>query len=257
MTRIRTVLGLLSAFLVSIWFQPQASAGPFPLTVKVGYADNIHCPDFNTNPLLCLTAVNSSFPSPWQGSAGVTFMGLGITTPASIAAGAPPGFDAGALWLDNTSGADVIVGGVTVIIGGAGFPLWLNSFTLHSGDSAILTQTAFDSMLNPNFDTSDLTGYNGGISNGVIPQIFITTTVGGQTTNTTLSDTKQILNTGGFDLGCKPTNPPLPADCLSVNESSPWQLIGSQTATPEPASILLLGSGLLSLGTFVRRKMRA
>jgi PEP-CTERM motif len=69
-------------------------------------------------------------------------------------------------------------------------------------------------------------------------------------------DTNQILNTGGFDVGCTPVTIPM-GTCLSVNEASPWSLIPGQTTTPEPASILLLGSGLLSLGTFVRRKLRA
>jgi hypothetical protein len=249
MTRLRYVLVLVVVLPSLLVLQPQASA--LPLTVWVGYADNTHCPDFTTNPLNCLTAVNANFPSPWQGSSGFAFIGLGVTTPLGILLGAPPAFDAGAVRLDNTSGAPVMVSDVTVTIGANSFDLW-GSFTIPSGMGIILTQTAFDSMFNPNFDTSDLTNYNGGMNNGMIPQIAIT--IGGQTT--TLFDTNQILNTGGFDLGCTPVSIPN-GNCVSVNEASPWSLIPGQTATPEPASILLLGSGLLSLGTFVRRKLRA
>jgi PEP-CTERM motif len=243
MLRLRHVLVLLPALLYLLLFQPKVSATTLPLTVSVGYADNIHCADFNTNPLDCLTAVNPNFPNPWQGSSGVVFMGQGITT----APGVPTAFDAGGLLLTNTSGADVNVSDVQVTIGTSSFDLW-GSFTVPNGMSVILTQT---SNTMANFDTSDTTPTGGGgqccTNDNLIPKIAIN--IGGQIT--TLMDANQILNTGGFDLGC--SNP----DCVSVNESSPWSLIPGQTATPEPASILLLGSGLLSLGTFVRRKLRA
>ena len=242
MIRLRSVLVLLFA-LVLLMFPREGSTTSLPLTVSVGYADNIHCADFNTNPLDCLTAANPNFPNPWQGSAGVVFIGQGITT----APGVPTAFDAGGLLLTNTSGADVNVSDVQVTIGTTSFDLW-GSFTVPNGMSVILTQT---SNSKANFDTSDTTPTGGGgqccTNDNLIPQISIN--IGGQVT--TLLDTNQILNTGGFDLGC--SNP----DCVSVNESSPWSLIPGQTATPEPASILLLGSGLLSLGTFVRRKLRS
>jgi hypothetical protein len=245
MTRIRTVLGLFATVLVSLLFHPQASANPFPLTVYVGYADNVHCPNFNTNPLDCLNNANL-VPNPWSGSSGFAFIGTGIPTAPSV----PLGFDAGALRLDNTSGSPVAVIGVTVNIGGIFFPLW-SGFTIPNDTSIILTQTVVTQtgpmMFDTNFDTSDVA------SNGpsVIPQISITIDAIGGATTTTLMDTNQILNTGGSDLGCS-----IPG-CNSVSEAHDWSLIPGQTATPEPASILLLGSGLLSLGTFVRRKSRA
>jgi PEP-CTERM motif len=221
---------LASLFIVQL----PTHANSLPLTVSVGYADNSHCPTFNTNPATCVSPLPANFPGIWNGSPNTIFFGQGVQGVA---------FDSGALLLTNNSGADVTVADVNVNIGGTPFDLW-GSFTVPNGQSVILTQFGFPvNSLNPNFDTSDLTGCCS--NNGVIPSIAIT--IG--STTTTLLDTNQILNTGGFDLGC------LTSDCVSTNESHDWSLIpGQVAAAPEPSSIILLGSGLLWLGVGFRRK---
>jgi hypothetical protein len=213
--------------------QVPTHANSLPLTVSVGYADNSHCPTYNSKgPGSCVSPLPALFPSPWNGSPNTTFIGVGINGVA---------FDAGALLLNNNSAADVNVSDVKVTIGGTPFDLW-GSFTVSKGQSVILTQTNFDPItFLPNFDTSDLTGCCS--NNGVIPSIAIT--IG--STTTTLLDTHQILNTGGFDVGCTAD----PTSCVLTNESHPWVVV-----TPEPSSILLLGSGLLWLGAGFRRKFR-
>jgi hypothetical protein len=242
MKNFRTGAFLFVLFVSLLVVQLPTHANSLPLTVSVGYADNIHCTDFGKTPLDCLTAVNPMFPNPWQGSAGVNFIGQGITT----APGVPTGFDAGGLLLVNNTGADVSVSDVMVTIGSNTFDLWGSFVVGKNGGEVILTQTS-DSTAN--FDTSDTTPSNGGgqccTNENLIPGI--TFKIGANTF--TLMDQNQILNTGGFDLGCKTT------DCVSTNEAHPWELIpGQVVATPEPSSFLLLGSGLLWLGAGFRRK---
>ena len=236
-TRPRPLLLILFALFILI--QLPAFANGVPVTVSVGYADNIHCPTFiSVGPASCVSNPPMTFPNPWMGSSGISqFIGEGVEG---------VGFDAGALLLTNNSGGAVTVSDVTVTVGtGNTFELW-GSFTIPVGESVILTQTFFDpTTLVPNFDTSDLTGCC--TNDHVIPSIAIT--IGG--TTTTLQDTNQILNTGGFDLGC------ITSDCVTTNESHPWSLIpGQVTVSPEPSSLLTLGSGLLFLGLGVRRKLR-
>jgi hypothetical protein len=69
------------------------------------------------------------------------------------------------------------------------------------------------------------------------------------------NDSGQILDTGGWDFV---NNGFFRGD---RNESINWNTIGSQANrgrnTPEPASLHLMGTGLLSLCGIVRRKFQA
>jgi hypothetical protein len=239
MKRLQFRYSVLVLFVLLFAVQSPILANSVPLTVSVGYADNTHCASALTPPLFqgsCISPLPALFPNPWNGSPNTTFLGTGINN---------VGFDAGALLLTNTSGAAVTVTDVTVTIGATTFDLW-GSFAVPNGTSTILTQNGDPTSLVSNFDTSDVAGFNGGVSNGVIPSIAIT--IGG-TTNT-LFDTNEILNTGGFDLGCTTS------DCVLTNESHPWSLIpGQVTGTPEPSSLMLLGVGLLGLVRMSRRKL--
>src|SRR5436305_7706354 len=72
------------------------------LAVSVGFADS--------------SSPSSNFPLPWQAAPNIVFLGVGST------------FRAGAIRLDNTSGADIAVDKVIVNLGrpGPAFQLWSN-----------------------------------------------------------------------------------------------------------------------------------
>ncbi|HEV2175711.1 MAG TPA: PEP-CTERM sorting domain-containing protein [Terriglobia bacterium] len=196
-----------------------ADNNPTGYSVLVGYADNLR--------------VSGFFPNPWDGSSGVTnFLG------------SPPGsqFDAGAIQIDNTSGAPLVITSTLVDINGTSLSDIWGSFTIPIGGIAILTQNnGF------NFDTSDvhpISSCGVPVAPGTTP--FPTVTITANGVPTTFNDSGHVLDTSGYDFAC-----------TGANESFSWRPIGTtggQGGAPEPASILLLGSGLASLGGYLRRK---
>src|SRR5262245_3586055 len=174
------------------------------IDVFVGYVDNAHPPVF-------------SFLTPWLGDPGILDVGH--------AAGQP--FDAGAIRIDNNTGAPLTVDNVTVDGFGTGqsFSLW-GSFTIPNGMKAILTQT---SGIEFNFDTSEETIHECCVplGDGVEPFPKVHITIGGRTM--VFGDSTHVLDTKGFDFSHIPPG--------STNESFQWRLIGTtgtQAGVPEP-----------------------
>ncbi|HEV2381873.1 MAG TPA: choice-of-anchor D domain-containing protein [Terriglobia bacterium] len=183
------VLPFVAGFLL-----PYQAFGQNLYDVQVGYSD-----DYNPNP-----SPNAFFPVPWQGSPGITNF---IGSPAGSL------YDGGTIRIDNTSGAPLLINGVSVVINGVGpIDLW-GSFTIPIGGIAILAQT-----IEYNFDTSDLNPIAPclmPVAPGTTP--FPTVTVTANGTPTTFNDTAHILDAEGDNNGCP----------NGTNESEQWRLIGT------------------------------
>ena len=199
--------------------------------IFVGYADNLRPTGF--------------FPNPWSGDPSV-----------GLFAGGGSSFDAGAVMVRNDGASAITIDSIVVTLnpsaGPATFNLWsaFLPFVLDAGKNAIFTQTG-----SFNFDTTDFPIVSQDLANNCsigakaatalcvdnAPKIDLSLdgVLG------TLTDTKHVLNGGGFDTVC----------CLpNGNESLRWRLIGTTgvenpggggTAIPEPASLLLLATGIL------------
>ena len=175
-----------------------ATAEDLGLAVSVGFADS--------------ATPSVDFPTPWQGSPKVAYIG----------GGAP--VNAGAIRLDNNSGAPLSIDRVDVDLqrANAQFSLW-QGFTIPAGGSAILTQTAPG-----NFDTSayPIAPCGGTLPAGETRIPKITVTSGGS--SVTLLDSAHVLDTGGFDSSCR------------GNESVQWRQIGTE-GIEVPSGDLILG----------------
>ncbi len=232
----------LVILLLSISFVAKAD----DVTVFVGYTDNLRPSGF--------------FPTPFCGDAGVTVCQAGPVVPGAM--------DAGAIRIQNTSGAPITISNLTVTLNPGTSPivftLWSDA-TINPGDNAIFGQTA-----SFNFDSSDFgflgavgidAGHPlGGCTNpGALSAAQATECIANEPTvsflanGTPLSFTDKgtILNTFGYDFINGSSD---------GNESINWNVIGTApvrggTATPEPGTIMLLGSGLLAVGCGFRRRI--
>jgi hypothetical protein len=221
--RVCVLVGLVFAAL------PVGSALAQSPSVFAGYASGIQ-----TDP--------SSHPSPWQGAAGVDFVGCNYFTPGLCPQDGKV-YDAGALMLANESNRAVTVTDASVTIGKCTLEPWLGlQVIVNPGKKLILTQTGgampcgLRAGPDDNFDTSDLT--EACINNGLIPEFHVT--VNG--TGLTYRDTRQILNTGGGNGPCHrgqemhAWEPMSPAAVPAHPPSTTQKLSPSTTQTPAPST---------------------
>jgi|GEM_PF-384136 len=177
------------------------------IAASVGYADS--------------TSASPNFPTPWQGSPNTVFIGSG---------GSGNSYNAGAIRLDNTTSSAINVDSVTVNLQrpGPSFSLW-GSFTIPAGSSVILTQTAASNFVTSG---SPIVSCGGSIpaGNTQIPQI--TVSVGGNPS--VFLDTSHVLDTGGFDLGCR------------GNRSLAWRPVGTTGIESPSASVTLTPDGTIT-----------
>jgi hypothetical protein len=221
-------------------------------TVFVGYADNLRPSGF--------------FPTPWLGASNVVSQ-----TPAGQS------LDTGAVRIDNTGANPINITNFSVTLNGGAptFTFW-TSLMINPGQVGIFTQS-----FSYNFDSSDSGQFGGLPPTSLYPTIAGNNQIGGCSstasiltasglaascaahapvisfdengTPVTMTDSGQILNTGGWDFV---NNGFFGED---GNESINWNLIGSEanrggTGVPEPSTLLLLSSGLIGFGGFARRK---
>ena len=229
-------------------------------TVFVGYADTLRPSGF--------------FPTTWLGDPTVVSQ-----TANSTVTGA---FDTGAVRIDNTGTTAITITSFMVTLNGSGpvFNFW-SPLTINPGQTGIFTQFApFDY----NFDSSDSGPFGGLPPADLAPNLPGNNQIGGCSSTPailaaalpteqaickshipvvsfmengapfSLNDTGHILDSGGWVFL---KNGAFGED---GNESINWNVIGSEanrggTGVPEPSSLFLLCSGLLSLGGLAKRKL--
>jgi len=209
---------LVTLVLLSAWSKAFAVEN-YLVEVSVGYADNDHS-----------AAPDDTFPNPWNGSSGVTFIGDTSGT-----------WDSGAIMLTNLSSDPLYVDSVVADIGGDSFgtgegtsacaapegsgspggtPCDPWTATISSGHPLVIpgngiailtsTQIAADS----NFDSSDISNQGPDCTPDTIVAV-VSVTVGHSVQITkTFVDVEQALNSGGYDKG----------GC-GQNESHQWYVV--------------------------------
>jgi hypothetical protein len=236
---------------------PTGAARAANINVYVAYADNLRASGF--------------FPTPWIGSPGVVSQSPAAET-----------FDSGAIRIDNTTASPITVSNLSVFFpsNSSTYAIWA-PLTIAAGGIGIFAE---NNGVDTQFDTSDFGVFGGLPPASLDPTVpgnnqiggcsspasilagagetaqcaatvpVITFSLDGGATFQSVSDTGHILDTGEWDFV---DNATFGED---GNESINWNLAGgtpSRSGTaPEPATLSLLGFGLLGLGVLRRRKAR-
>lgn len=243
---------LLATSVLALGTMAFTAAEAGPVTVYVGYVDNLRASGF--------------FPTKWIGDAGVV-----SETPGGQS------LDAGAIRIDNGTGASVQIDNFQVHFpsNGSTFTLW-SSLTIGNGQTGIFTQTT-----SYNFDTSDFGIFGGSPPSNLAPNVGGNNGIGGCSSpagfytgtqksmcdaaipvisfdigsnHFSFSDTGHILDTGEYDFINGSSD---------GNESINWNLVGSSadrggnTGIPEPLTLSIFGIGLAGLVGARRRKKQA
>ena len=201
---------------------PAAPAGASGfVNIFVGYADT-------------LRGASAQFPTPWEGSPGVTYQGCSPSADCS--------FDAGAVRIENGTEASQTITDVKVNVDTCTYDLWTFPVILAPGNDLILTQTISGGtdgcQTDGSMDTSDVgpggVAWDDGNCNpdGILPTVDVTVAGLGTTTST---DSGQVLNTGGVDGYYCST--------VSSNESQSWTPIGHPPPACSPATLTLSPPG--------------
>ena len=200
---IAATLLVLVGFVAVVRFVPVAHAASSPLTVYVGYADDIM---EGTSTMFS----DPSYPFPWCGSANVS-----VTGDCTFV-------DGGAIMIVNTGSSVATVDNVTAFLPANNTVVVYNSeefdgsVDISPGQAVIFDQDSSNYPLNPpTYDTSEFTTLPPCsiplVGGQFAPQVILT--MNGK--NTTYIDMNHVLDTGGSDLGA----------CQGADETTQWQQI--------------------------------